>query len=76
MLEHKMFTATGPVANTLFHHRPDPKAQLNSPLEAAYHKVDARLRTLFTYSRPPERDSLRLSQNPEVLLLRKERLRI
>jgi hypothetical protein len=31
----------GPLANSLFHHRPDPKLQPNSPLEAAYHNADA-----------------------------------
>jgi hypothetical protein len=31
----------GPLANSLFHHRPDSTVQLNSPLEAAYHKADA-----------------------------------
>jgi hypothetical protein len=32
----------GPLAHSLFHHRPDPKVQLNSPLEAAYHKAPTR----------------------------------
>src|ERR1700724_813241 len=31
----------GPLANSLFHHRPDPKHVPQSKLEAAYHKADA-----------------------------------
>ena len=31
----------GPLAHSLFHHRPDPEAQPHSRLEAAYHKADA-----------------------------------
>jgi len=30
----------GPLANSLFHHRPDPKHAPQSKLEAAYHKAD------------------------------------
>jgi hypothetical protein len=30
----------GPLANSLFHHRPDGKAHPKVPLEAAYHKAD------------------------------------
>ena len=30
----------GPLANSLFHHRPHPKFQPNSPIEAALHKAD------------------------------------
>jgi len=30
----------GPLANTRFHHKPDPKLRPNSKLEAAYHKAD------------------------------------
>jgi hypothetical protein len=33
--------SAGRSPHSLFHHRPDPKAPLNSPLEAAYHKADA-----------------------------------
>ena len=37
----------GPLAHSLFHHRPDPKVQLNSPLEAAYHKADAAIENIL-----------------------------
>jgi hypothetical protein len=37
----------GPLAHSLFHHQPDPKAQLNSPLEAAYHKADAAIQDII-----------------------------
>jgi hypothetical protein len=30
----------GPLANSRFHHRPDPKAAPNSKIEAAYHRAD------------------------------------
>ena len=30
----------GPLANSRFHHQPDPQHQPNSKLEAAYHKAD------------------------------------
>lgn len=30
----------GPLANSLFHHRPDPNVRTNSSLETAYHKAD------------------------------------
>ena len=30
----------GPLANSLFHHKPDPGNQPKSKLEAAYHKAD------------------------------------
>ena len=30
----------GPLANSRFHHRPDPAHRPNSKLEAAYHKAD------------------------------------
>jgi len=30
----------GPLANSRFHHKPDPKHRPNSELEAAYHKAD------------------------------------
>ena len=30
----------GPLANSRFHHRPDPHYRPNSKLEAAYHKAD------------------------------------
>ncbi len=33
----------GPLANSLFHHRPNSDARPNSKLEAAYHKADASL---------------------------------
>jgi hypothetical protein len=38
LLFHKRLC--GPLANSLFHHRPDSKFQPKSPLEAAYHKAD------------------------------------
>ncbi len=31
----------GPLANSRFHHRPDPQHRPNSRLEAAYHRADA-----------------------------------
>ena len=37
----------GPLAHSLFHHRPDPKVQLTSPLEAAYHKADAAIENII-----------------------------
>ncbi len=30
----------GPLANSRFHHQPDPACKSNSKLEAAYHKAD------------------------------------
>jgi len=30
----------GPLANSRFHHKPDPACRPNSKLEAAYHKAD------------------------------------
>jgi len=30
----------GPLANSRFHHRPDPRHRPRSQLEAAYHKAD------------------------------------
>ena len=30
----------GPLANSLFHHKPNPALRPNSKLEAAYHKAD------------------------------------
>ena len=30
----------GPLANSRFHHKPDPASKPNSKLEAAYHKAD------------------------------------
>jgi hypothetical protein len=30
----------GPLANSRFHHQPNPEHQPNSKLEAAYHKAD------------------------------------
>ena len=37
----------GPLANTLFHHRPDPAAQLPAKIEAAYHKADVAIQKLI-----------------------------
>ena len=30
----------GPLANSRFHHRPDPQHRPNSRIEAAYHRAD------------------------------------
>jgi hypothetical protein len=38
LLFHKRLC--GPLANSRFHHKPDPESQPNSKLEAAYHKAD------------------------------------
>ena len=37
----------GPLANSLFHHRPDPNFQPDSKLEAAVHKADDSLRRVI-----------------------------
>ena len=37
----------GPLANSLFHHRPDPNFQPNSKLEAAVHKADESIRRVI-----------------------------
>jgi hypothetical protein len=37
----------GPLANSLFRHRPDPTVQPNSRLEAAYHKADAAIEDII-----------------------------
>jgi hypothetical protein len=36
----------GPLANSRFHHQPDPKHRPNSNLEAAYHKADAAIQNI------------------------------
>ena len=36
----------GPLANSLFHHRPDPTVRPKSKLEAAYHKADASIQQI------------------------------
>jgi hypothetical protein len=36
----------GPLANSRFHHRPDPQHRPNSKLEAAYHKADAAIQNI------------------------------
>ena len=36
----------GPLANSRFHHQPDPKHRPNSKLEAAYHKADAAIQNI------------------------------
>jgi hypothetical protein len=33
-------SASGPLAYSRFHHKPDPACRPNSKLEAAYHKAD------------------------------------
>ena len=35
------FTNAGPLANSRFHHQPDPAHRPNNKLEAAYYKADA-----------------------------------
>ena len=36
----------GPLANSRFHHRPDPHHQPPSKLEAAYHRADAAIQQI------------------------------
>ncbi len=36
----------GPLANSRFHHQPDPAHRPNSKLEAAYHKADAAIHNI------------------------------
>jgi hypothetical protein len=36
----------GPLANSRFHHQPDPAHRPNSKLEAAYHKADAAIQNI------------------------------
>jgi hypothetical protein len=36
----------GPLANSRFHHQPDPAHRPNSKLEAAYHKADAAIQQI------------------------------
>ena len=43
----------GPLANSLFHHRPDANFQPDSKLEAAVHKADVSA-TSYNYSKPHE----------------------
>ena len=45
VLFHKQLC--GPLANSLFHHRPDRDARPNSKLETAYHKADASIRNVL-----------------------------
>ena len=45
VLFHKQLC--GPLANSLFHHRPDSSAQPKSKLESAYHKADASIRSVI-----------------------------
>ena len=44
LLFHKRLC--GPLANSRFHHRPDPAHRPNSKLEAAYHKADAAIQNV------------------------------
>jgi len=37
----------GPLANSLFHHRPDPTVRPKSKLEAAYHRADASIQQVI-----------------------------
>jgi len=45
VLFHKQLC--GPLANSLFHHQPDPHSRPNSKLETAYHKADASIRNVI-----------------------------
>ncbi|MFL6450960.1 MAG: hypothetical protein ACJ746_25265, partial [Bryobacteraceae bacterium] len=36
----------GPLANSRFHHRPNPAQRPNSKLEAAYHKADNAIQSI------------------------------
>jgi len=36
----------GPLANSCFHHKPDPQHRPNSKLEAAYHKADTAIQNI------------------------------
>jgi hypothetical protein len=36
----------GPLANTRFHHKPDPAHRPNSKIEAAYHKADTAIQNI------------------------------
>jgi hypothetical protein len=45
LLFHKQLC--GPLANSLFHHQPDPGARPKSKLETAYHKADASIRSVI-----------------------------
>jgi len=45
VLFHKQLC--GPLANSLFHHQPDPGARPQSKLESAYHKADASIRSVI-----------------------------
>jgi len=38
----------GPLANSRFHHKPDPDHRPNSKLEAAYHKADQAIENIVT----------------------------
>jgi hypothetical protein len=46
LLFHKR--VCGPLANSLFHHRPDPKAQPPSTLETAYHQADESIEKIIS----------------------------
>jgi len=45
VLFHK--NVCGPIANSLFHHRPDPSLRPDSKLEAAYHKADTAIQRII-----------------------------
>jgi hypothetical protein len=45
LFHHKL---CGPLANSLFHHRPDAKHQPKSKLETAIHKADASIRNIIS----------------------------
>jgi hypothetical protein len=40
----------GPLANTLFHHRPTPVPTPPAKIETAYHKADEAIQQLMTWS--------------------------
>ena len=52
MLFHKRLC--GPLANSRFHHQPDPASRPNSKLEAAYHKADKASRASFNCYKQPD----------------------
>ena len=41
-----LISLCGPLANSRFHHRPNPAQRPNSKLEAAYHKADNAIQSI------------------------------
>ena len=54
----------GPLANSRFHHRPDPQHRPNSRLEAAYHRADAAIQRVVDLVPPLEFSALPLHDCP------------